>query len=538
MSGELSKIAEDSARGGFFLIFGSIIAEIISAIASIIVVRFLGPELYGQYVLALVAPQILFLFADLGISQGLIKFSASLRTTGETEQIPHLIKCGMLFRALIGFIIFIVNFALADYFATIVLNRPDIGPYIRIASSSIIFQVIFATVTSAFVGLDKTEYNAFITNIHAVAKAIISVALVLFGLNVAGAVIGHVASYLIASIAGVSVLFFLMKKHFKTEENGDFTHNLRTLMGYGMPLYASLLLTGFVLPYQNLVLGIFTSDVVVAYFKAVTNFVTLITVLSIPITTALLPAFSKLNMTSNGKTKDFFKLANKYTSMLIVPTAVVIMIFSNEIVRIIYGAEFQHASTFLSLYCPLYFLVGIGYLTLTSLFNGLGETRIVFKTTLINFSILLILTPLLTQVYGAPGLIIAFLMSNTIGTSYGAYIAKSKFKIEFATKPILKIYLVSIIAGIPAILLLQFSTMHELINVAVGGFSYLFTYATLIPLAEVVTFSEIEKATEIVQKIKLLKDVIKPLMKYQKTILGARCKIHVLRKNNQQTTGF
>ncbi|NIS80165.1 MAG: oligosaccharide flippase family protein, partial [Anaerolineales bacterium] len=80
MSTELLKIAEDSARGGFFLISGSILATLISAIATIVVARLLGPELYGQYALALVIPTLLFLIADVGINQGIIKFSASLRT--------------------------------------------------------------------------------------------------------------------------------------------------------------------------------------------------------------------------------------------------------------------------------------------------------------------------------------------------------------------------------------------------------------------------------------------------------------------------
>ena len=60
MSDELTKVAEDSARGGFFLISGTAIATVIMAIASILIARFLGPELYGQYALILVIPQLLF----------------------------------------------------------------------------------------------------------------------------------------------------------------------------------------------------------------------------------------------------------------------------------------------------------------------------------------------------------------------------------------------------------------------------------------------------------------------------------------------
>jgi O-antigen/teichoic acid export membrane protein len=71
MPNNLQKIAEDSARGSVFLIAGSITATIISAIAAIIVARLIGPPLYGQYTLSLTISQMLFLFTNLGIDQGL-----------------------------------------------------------------------------------------------------------------------------------------------------------------------------------------------------------------------------------------------------------------------------------------------------------------------------------------------------------------------------------------------------------------------------------------------------------------------------------
>jgi len=56
MTDELAKVAEDSARGGFLLISGTALATVIMAIASILIGRLLGPELYGQYTLAIVVP--------------------------------------------------------------------------------------------------------------------------------------------------------------------------------------------------------------------------------------------------------------------------------------------------------------------------------------------------------------------------------------------------------------------------------------------------------------------------------------------------
>jgi len=270
--------------------------------------------------------------------------------------------------------------------------------------------------------------------------------------------------------------------------------------------------------YQNLILAYFTTDVDIGNFKAATNFIALISIVSMSITTALLPAFSKLNSSTTDKIKSFFKLANKYTCLLIVPTTTLIILYSREIVQIIYGSTFQSASLFLAIYSLLYFLVAIGYLNLTSLFNGLGETRITLKITLVNCLTFTVLSPLLTLTFNVPGLIVASLISNTIATSYASHIARKNFKIEFATSSIAKIYLISAISSVPPLLMLHFTSLPELLNVAIGGILYLFTYTTLTPLTRIVTMSELQMVTRITRKTPSLTFIVKPLLKYQQRL--------------------
>jgi O-antigen/teichoic acid export membrane protein len=521
MTDELTEVAEVSVRGSFFLISGTALATVIMAIGSMLVGRLLGAEQYGQYTLALTVPQLLFLFTDLGINQGITKFASSLRAKGEIDRATKTIQYGMLFRVLIGTAIFAVNFALADLFATLI-NRPNMGFYVQIAAISIIFQVIFTTANSAFVGLDKTEYNAIINSVQAIVKTILSVALVLLGLSIAGAIIGHVAGYVIASIVGASIIFLKLLKPSKNSNNEGFMQYLKILTKYGMPLYISILLIGFFPLYQQLILAFFATDADIGNFKAATNFIVLISIIAASISTALLPAFSKLDSSTTEKIKTFFKLANKYTCLLIVPTATIIMILSKDIVQTIYGSTFQSASLFLSIECILYLLVAIGSLTLTSLFNGLGETRTTLKIAIIHFLIFIVLAPFLTKTYNVPGLIIASLISNTIATSYASYIARTRFKIEFEKLATLKIYLNSAISGIPPLLLLHFTSLPALIKVIAGGLLFLFSYATLTPLMKTISNLELQKVAYVTQKIQLLNLAAKPLLKYQEKILHLR----------------
>jgi O-antigen/teichoic acid export membrane protein len=535
MADELTQVAQDSARGGFFLVSGTAVATFILAIASILIARFLGPELYGQYALALLLPQVLFLFTDLGITQGITRFTAALKSKGETNRIPSIIKHGLLIRALIGLGIFATNYALADQIATILLQRPELTFYIQIASIAILFQVVFTTTASAFVGLDKTEYQAIATNVQATAKTIVSISLIIAGLGVTGAIAGFTASYIVAAIATIPLLWKVIRKKKSDPSTSDlFKTNLKTLFQYGTPLYVSVLLAGFLPLFMNLMLAFFTTDIDIGNYKAAINFATLLTVLAVPVTTVLLPAFSKLQQTNSTKTRDFFQISLKFTTIIVMPVALLIMIFSREIVQIVYGQTYQTASLFLSTYCLVYFLVGIGYLTLPSLFNGLGETKTTMKIGIINFAILATLAAPLTQAFGVHGVIAAFLVANATGMLYGAQKAKTHLKIKYNIRGTAKIYLIAAASSAAPLLLNSLSILPGLLNLAAGGLLYIFTYLTLMPLTGVSTNSELQKSKLATQNTPILKQIINPILNYQQRIAQLKAKPNPPQKPKNQ----
>lgn len=520
MTTNILKVSEESARGSFFLISGTAISTVILAISSILITRFLGGEAYGQYTLSLVVPQLLFMFTDLGIIQGIPKFTAEQKAKGEIHKIAKIIKHGLILRVISGIILSVVCYIFADFLAIFVIQRPELGFFVRLGSISILFQVIFTTMTSAFVGLDKSEYNAITTNIQAFAKTILQIVLVLLGFTITGAVVGHVLSYVVAGIAGIVIIYFLLGKQKEVSDSTSFSENIKTLLHYGAPVYVSALLTGFIPLIKNVVLAIYTSDLSIGQYRAAVNFGTLLTVLSIPITTAMLPAFSKLTSSTRKNIANFFKLSNKYTAMLVVPIAVLLIIFSKELIYIIYGPSFEDASLFLSVYCLQYFLVGFGYLTLASFYNGLGETKITMRVTLITFVLLFSLAPFLTPAYGVIGLIVAFLIASTVGQLYSCYYAKKNFSIKFDIHGLVKIYLLSILSSIIPIIISNFLHMSLFISFIIGALVYLFIYITFMPIIKIITIDELNQVYAIIKRIRFLSLFATPIIKYQKKIFN------------------
>lgn len=524
MTDKLEKVAEDSTRGGFFLATGTAAATVIMAIASILIARFLEPELYGQYTLALVVPSLLFLFTDLGLNQGIVRFTASLSAKGETNRIIKIIKYGILLRTIAGIIIFAINYFLSYELASLLLQRPDLGYYVQIASISILFQVIYTVATSAFVGLDKTEFNAIATNVNAIAKSIISITLVLLGFGVTGAIIGFVGGHIIATLACCLLLFIILNsfRHNNIQTQQSDTKDLKNLMVYSAPLYLSVLLMGIIPIYQNVILAFFTTNSEIGNYKAATNFIALMGVLTAPITTALLLAFSKLELKDKYRVNRFFKLANKYVTLLIIPIAILTICFSNEIVQIIYGLTYESAPIFLATYSLSYLLVGFGALVLGSLFNGLGETKITMKMNIITFTILLVLSPILTQIYKVQGTIITFLIASITSAMYALYIAKKKFQIELEIPSILRTYLVASISGILPLVIFTFLRAPSIVRFVIGSITYIITYLTLIPLTKTITTSDLKTIRKTTEKIKPLALLTKPLIKYEEVILKSK----------------
>ena len=528
---DLIGTARESARSGFFLASGSIIGTIIMSIGAILCGRLLGPELYGQYTLILVGPQLLFLFTDMGINQGVIKLTANLHSKGENYRIPRIIYCGLVLRITTGILMSVILFVFAEPFAGFLLNRPDLYPYLRIVSILILFQAIYTTAYSSFVSIDKSEFSALTLNLEAIIKSGLSITLIIIGFSVLGALIGNIVGYAIAGICGIIILKTLLSKKnivnhdvsYKTSHKELLKTEMKALIYYGMPIFAAFLLAGFIPLYQNMILANLSTDAVIGNFKAASNFAVTLTLLSVPITTALLSGFSKLD-TQEEQRRVFFKMANKFTTLMVFPFISLFVIFANEIVQILYGSTYQSAPLFLALYSLLYLLMGFGYLNLTSFYNGVGDTKMTMKIGLITFIIVIALSPLAALSYGVPGLIIAFLFANALGTFYGAYVAKRKYSLQFDVPAVAKICAVAIVSAVPAILL-QYAGFPIHYTLIAGVAAYLFTYLTLIPFMRILGETDLDTLKHIFQHIGPLRRIGNAALKYEKKILFASLSI-------------
>jgi O-antigen/teichoic acid export membrane protein len=191
-----------------------------------------------------------------------------------------------------------------------------------------------------------------------------------------------------------------------------------------------------------------------------------------------------------------------------------VIILSQDLVRVVYGAGYLQAPLYLAAYSTLFLLTGLGYAVTDNLFNGAGETKLTFKTSIVYLSVFVAAAPALTWVYGVLGLITAHLISNLASTFYALILAHKRFRVKINLQGQIRIYLTSALSAISAVAILNLSSL-SILNLLMGAAAYFIICLTLTPIVKCIDKQDLENLKQIFSKIKILKPIATLILKYE-----------------------
>jgi O-antigen/teichoic acid export membrane protein len=517
----LTRAAQKAAKGGLFLFIGNASSTVILAIGIIIVARLLGPLNYGLYTLAVTFPILLVGLSDVGMNSALVRLPARFRSEGDHAKANRLIRLGFLIKLGVSAVAFLICYTGSTVIAASVLNRPELAPFIQLASLMILFQAIYDATNNSFIGQDLMQYSASTQIMQALLKGTLGPVFVLIGLGITGAISAYVLAVAAAGVTGATILF---RKHARSSDRAmdPASKEIRALLRYGLPLYLASVFSVFLTQYQNILLAHFASNVEIGNFGGTWNFTSFMTILTYPIQTAIFPMFSKFD--PRNQRTDLargFTLAVKYSSIIVVPASVAVMIFSRDLIYLTYGKGYALAPQYLMLLSALYLLTAIGYLVVGSFLNGVAETKVVVVMGVVTLAIYLPLGPALAWIGGPLGLLIAFIVSNAASTVYGVRQISEKFNARLDLKASGRVLFAALAAAVPTVGLIQFDGAGVgVINLVVGGLLYLVVYLTLAPILGAVENQDILNLRTLLGGTRIVAVLVNPVFDYESKLLS------------------
>jgi stage V sporulation protein B len=512
-----------SAKGSFHLFLGLAISNVIMAAGTVIIgsPAFLGEEKYGIYAAALMPLTLLTLFRDFGINSAIVKYVAQYRSENKTSQIRHILASGMLFKLISGVLFSIITFLLAD-FLSVIYGRPEIKSLIEIASITLLAGSLTQTAQSVFTGFERMEFNSFLWVGYSIIKTLLVVFLVLLGYGAGGAVLGQTIALVINGVLAALIFFFFFYRRSKRTNKNELklSKSLIFLLKYGFPLYISTISTGFLTAFLSFIMPIYCSNLLISNYRMAINFSVIITFFTVPITTVLFPAFSKLSSEKGMKTlKIMFQSSIKYTALVTIPVTAAVMALSEPLVFTLLP-DYGNTPLFLTLFSITFLYAGLGNLSLGNFLNGQGKTKVTMILNLISVGIGVPLGFFLTSNFRIVGLIATTLVATLPSLFIGLIWAKKHFDVSVEWVSSTKIFLASGVAGAIAYVVVSWLQYSAWMELAVGGVVFLGSYMIAVPLIAAIDKNDVGNLRNLLRALGPIFSLINPFLKIIEKLLS------------------
>ncbi len=510
-------IAKRSVRGSLILFVSNLTATAINAVSVILIARLLGPTDYGVYSLALVIPGILQLFIGFGALPAVVRYAAYYTSVGKPEEAKRFTINVMIFLLATGTVMTVISFLLAHSLSTLVLQRPDLGPYVQLTSVSVLGTTILQTATTSAIGWNLMVLSGSTSVSQALIKLALAPLLVFMGFGITGALVGHLASLALAGTIGAAILYLNRLRGFGRARS--FVADVKEMNVYGIPVYAGTVMVGLASYFVLVLLAHIATNTVYGYYQAALNFTSPITILASAMISALFPAFASID----GVKADVnmaFRHAYRFVAFLLTPLVVFMVAGAGPLVRLLLGAKYASSVPYLQLLALAYLPIAFGYSVHPAFFNGFGRTRLTFVLYVAASATLVLAAPLLAETYGlgVDGLICATFLSYFVAWVVGTYLAYRFLHAALDIRSTAKILLVSAVS-FAAVRILPVTT-SSVLTLAADIVVFFGIYITLTPLVRAITQSDLNLIELTLSEPAFIGKIASPFLRYERLLVG------------------
>lgn len=403
MSVYLSKIV----KGGAIVFLGMLTFSFFEFITRIIVARYATQSDYGVFSIGIVLLNFFVLISCLGLHVGTTRYIAYYRGKRDYKKVSGVIFSAVQLSFSASLVCFLLFFFLSDFLASLFhLQQPSV---LKIFAIAVPFAVSTEMLASIFRGFDRMQERFYFRDILSSAlKVIFIIPVVILGYSFLDLVYSYIIAFVVVSLAFVG---YSVKKLPVSVHRGE--HMGKELLLFSLPLLAANTSTIIIMQMDTLMLGYFKTAYVVGLYNAahpisqlIRFFLNVLFFIYVPITSQL---YAKNHI--NEIRKNYMTLT-KWIVSLTFPFFLIIFLFPEAVLNILFGSSYAQASVSLTLQ-----ILALGMFT--HVFFGpnsatlivMGKSRLHMTNNLIAMIMNLILNLLLIPAYGIIGAAVASAVS-------------------------------------------------------------------------------------------------------------------------------
>jgi len=394
------------AKGAGVSFIGAFIGMALGYLSRMIIARWLGASDYGLISLGYAALTIGATLSLVGLPAGIQRFVSFYKGKGDKGRIKGTILGALRISFPLSIIFAIFFFFYADWISIHVFHSHELIPVLRIFAIAIPFLVLADNIIHATIGFQDVKYRVYVTDLFQnIFKLVAIVALLALGFGVIGAAWGWALAIILTPFLA---FYFLEKKVFPILNTKVKAISIdKELFSFSWPLIFTMVASMMMGWMDTLMLGYFLTASAVGIYNVALPTARLLTAAAKSIGALFIPVASELYARNREQElSGIYKVVTKWTLSLALPGFLLMALFSESIIRILFGAEYIGGATALSILAFAFFLASVlgpaNYVLQTY-----GRTRIIMNGYFIGAGVNFILNLLLIPLYGINGAAIA-----------------------------------------------------------------------------------------------------------------------------------
>lgn len=443
-------------------------------IFTVIIARFLLPEMFGIYSLALAIIITIATFTDLGITNTSIKFISDILTKKDkiSKQKAHSRFIYFFnIRIIITLVAAIALFLLSNIISIKIFNNPQLILPLKIGAIYLISIALWGSLRAIFISVKKINYNAISEIILQTSKIILIITALMFYKSIAIVftifTISTILSALFLWIVAMKKYSFILRnkkiKINKTEKK-KFYSSLKWLS-------VAAVSTIFFVNIDTFMLGIFSPAEFIGYYKSAFVIIGAVGLLLGAGAAVFLPIFMQIK---KKRLQRGFKNIFHYMMLISIPATLGLATIIVPLIKIIFGASYvpTEYSLFITITAVIISFLAIE-MALTSLYTPLltakEHQKSLAKWVIISIIINIMLNYVFIKIalqfaiaYTIIAVAIATLITRYVNLLALARIAKNKLKTFPNLKSITKPLIASILMVIAILIYQKFIAINIL----------------------------------------------------------------------------